>query len=72
MELPRKTTLKLSQPMSRRELLAVFLLLLTGLTYLFPELMLLQKAPMSGDPWTLKDPTVSWTAFYAEFSRISL
>lgn len=32
-------------------------------TVLHPELMGLSKSPMSGDPWTIKDPAVSWMAF---------
>ncbi|MFT6407704.1 MAG: hypothetical protein ACJAQ6_001117, partial [Arenicella sp.] len=44
-------------------------LLLFGLVfaYIYPDLFFLTHSPMGGDPSTLKDPTVSWSAFIPAF-----
>lgn len=54
---------KLIKLMLDRWIFCGLLGLLGVFSLIHPELVLLRESPMSGDPWTIKDPTVSWMAF---------
>jgi len=51
----------------RREPILVFLIFTAVFAYIYPDLFFLRLSPMGGDPVTLKDPTVSWSAFIPAF-----
>ncbi len=57
----------LEQPARRIEILFALLALTTAFAYIYPELFFLKLSPMGGNPLTLKDPTVSWSAFMPAF-----
>jgi hypothetical protein len=47
----------------KREGIIVFGFFLICFAILYPDLFFLRLTPMGGDPWTLQDPAISWTAF---------
>lgn len=51
----------------RQERLLVFAFLVACFAYIFPDLFFLIRSPMEGTTLTLKDPTVSWSAFMPAF-----
>lgn len=57
----------LEQPVRRIEILFALLALILAFAYIYPELFFLKLSPMGGNPLTLKDPTVSWSAFMPAF-----
>ncbi len=55
------------QPLRRIDILFALLALTIAFAYVYPELFFLKLSPMGGNPLTLKDPTVSWSAFMPAF-----
>jgi len=51
----------------RFEAIFAFLALCAVFAYVYPELFFLRQSPMGANPLTLKDPTVSWSAFMPAF-----
>jgi len=51
----------------RLEPLWVLIIFTFAFAYIYPDLFFLIRSPMGGDPLTLKDPTVSWSAFMPAF-----
>jgi len=49
------------------EVLYALIVVMAVFAFIYPELFFLRQSPMGGNPLTLKDPTVSWTAFMPAF-----